>query len=428
MKRILVPISGAILAVLLLAACGSSKHSGSSGGGAQPSAGATTLKMTWQAGQESAVNPVVSAFEKAHPSIKVDVEYLPVNTYGQAVQTQFQGGNGPDLVWGSPGTGNSNAIGILYNEGKLLNLSSQPYAHSIPKITDLYNGSALYGIPIGVFPVGLAVNMTALKASHTTVPTTFSQLLTDCKTAASHGVAFVSVAGGQQGAGLGSLFLGALGSETVLGDNPNWVSDRTSGKTTFANTAQWSAAVNQFVQMKTAGCYPQGSAGIGTPQQLSLLGSGKAVTGIVPADALSQALETAKNAHFEMVPFPGNTASATRVPISFGQGLGVNKASKHLAQAEQFLTFLSQPKNQKLLADGLGGISLAQYNAGQLTGSLAPIKAAVMAKHTTAYMPIAFPNPNVLTVMGDDVTGLLTGQTSSTAALTDLDHAWGKAK
>jgi raffinose/stachyose/melibiose transport system substrate-binding protein len=270
--------------------------------------------------------------------------------------------------------------------------------------------------------------MSALKASDTTIPTTFSELLTQCRTAASHGAAFVGVSGGQQGAGLGSLFLAALGSETVLGTNPNWVSDRTSGKATFADTTEWKAAVSQFVQMKNAGCYPQGSAGIGTPQQLSELGSGKVVTGVVPADALSQALETTKNAHFEMVPFPGNTSSSTRVPISFGQGLGISKTSKHLAQAQQFLTFLSEPKEQKLLADGLGGISLAQYNAGQLSGALAPIKQDVSAKRTTAYMPIAFPNPNVLTVMGDDVTGLLTGQTSSSAALTGLDKAWGSAK
>ena len=423
MKRTLAPVCGAILAVMTLAACGSS-----SSGSSKSSGATTTLKMTWQAGQESAVNPVVAAFEKAYPAVKVDVEYLPVNTYGQAVQTQFQGGNGPDLVWGSPGTGNSNAIGILYHEGKLLDLSTLPFAHSVPKITDLYSGSALYGIPIGVFPVGLAVNITALKASHTTVPTTFSQLLTECRTAASHGVAFIGVAGGQQGAGLGSLFLGALGSETVLGTNPNWVTDRTSGKTTFADTTQWKAAVSQFVQMKNAGCYPQGSAGIGTPQQLSELGGGKVVTGVVPADALSQALETTKNAHFEMVPFPGDTASSTRVPISFGQGLGINKASKHLAQAKQFFEFLSEPKEQKLLADGLGGISLAQYNAGQLSGALAPLKHDVAAKRTTAYMPIAFPNADVLTVMGDDVTGLLTGQTSSSAALAELDKAWGSAK
>jgi raffinose/stachyose/melibiose transport system substrate-binding protein len=422
MKRSIVSFGCAAAAALALAACGSSSSGDDSGSGG----GSTTLKMTWQAGQEKAVDPVVAAFEKANPTIKVDVQYLPVDTYGQVVQTRFQSGNGPDLVWGSPGTGNSNAIGTLQQQGKLLDLSSQSYASSVPKITGLYDGSTLYGIPIGVFPVGMMVNMKALKASGTTVPTTFAQLLTQCKTAASHGKAFVSVAG--QGAGLGSLFLATLGSQWVLGDNPDWSAQRAAGSTKFADTAGWKTAISRYTAMKDAKCYPAGAAGIGTPQQISQLSSGKAVTGVVPADALSQIAATVKGGDFKMYPFPGDTVDATRLPISFGQGLAINKASKHTAQAQKFLEYLAQPAGQKLLANGLGALSLADYNAGALTGALAGLKDTISAKHTVSYIALEFPNANVLTVLGNDVTGLLTGQTSPEAALTNLDKAWDGSK
>lgn len=412
MKRTMMSIGSAVAVVALLAGC-------ESGAAAN---GKATLQMTWQAGQEKAVNPVVAAFEKANPDITVKVQYLPVDTYGQVVQTRFQSGNGPDIVWGSPGTGNSNAIGLLNKQGRILDLSKLPFASSVPKITGLYAGKVLYGIPVGVFPVGMAVNMKALKASGTTIPTTFSSLLTQCHTAASHGHSFVSIAG--QGSGLGSLFLATMASQWVLRTNAGWVDDRNAGKTTFADTAGWKTTISRFVAMKDAGCYPKGAASIDTGTQISDLAAGKSVTGVVPADALSQALASAPGADFEMVPFPGDTEATTRLPISFGQGIGINKASKYIPQAEKFLEYLQQPSSQSLLAGGLGAVTLSQYNSGDLSGSLAGIKDAVSAGHTVAYIPLAFPNPNVLTVLGNDVTGLLTGQTSNSAALTNLDKAW----
>ncbi|MCU1481846.1 MAG: extracellular solute-binding protein family 1 [Subtercola sp.] len=412
MKRTMMSIGAAFVALALLAGCS----------GGQTGDGKTTLQMTWQAGQEKAVDPVVQAFEKANPNITVNVQYLPVDTYGQVVQTRFQSGNGPDIVWGSPGTGNSNAIGLLNQQGKILDLSALPFASSVPTITGLWADKVLYGVPVGVFPVGLAVNMTALKASGTTIPTTFADLLTQCKTAANSGSSFVSIAG--QGSGLGSLFLAAMASQSVLGTNPNWVDDRNAGTTTFAATPAWQDTISQFVAMKDAGCYPQGAASIDTGTQISDLAGGKSVTGVVPADALSQALASAPGADFQMVPFPGSSVAATRLPVSFGQGIAINKASKNIPQAETFLEYLQEPATQSLLASGLGAVTLSDYNAGTLPASLSGIQSAVSAKQTVAYIALQFPNPNVLTVLGNDVTGLLTGQTSNDDALTNLDTAW----
>jgi raffinose/stachyose/melibiose transport system substrate-binding protein len=414
MKRTMMSIGSALAAVALLGGCASGSAT----------SGKATLQMTWQAGQEKAVDPVITAFEKANPDITVKVQYLPVDTYGQVVQTRFQSGNGPDIVWGSPGTGNPNAIGILNQQGKVLDLSGLPFASSVPKITGLWAGKVLYGIPVGVFPVGMAVNMKALKASGTTIPTTFSDLLTQCRTAASNGYSFVSIAG--QGSGLGSLFLATMASQWVLGTNANWVDDRNAGSTTFASTAGWKTTISRYVAMKDAGCYPKGAASIDTGTQIADLAGGKSVTGVVPADALSQALASAPGADFKMVPFPGDTEASTRLPISFGQGIAINKASKYIPQAETLLEFLQLPATQSLLASGLGSVTLSDYNAGKLSGSLDGIKSTVSAGHTVAYMPLQFPNPNVLTVLGNDVTGLLTGQTSTTDALTNLDKAWDK--
>lgn len=416
MKRTMLSLGSGLAAVVLLAGC--------AGGGADD--GKAELQMTWQAGQEAAVDPVIAAFEKANPDIAVKVQYLPVDTYGQVVQTRFQSGNGPDLVWGSPGTGNPNALGLLEAQGNLVDLSDQAYADSVPDITGLRTGDVLYGIPVGVFPIGMAVNTTALEASGTTVPTTFDELLDQCRIAADNGYSFVSIAG--QGSGLGSLFLATLASQWVLEKNPDWIEQRLAGETTIAGTPEWKTTIDRYVAMKDADCYPQGAASTDTGQQIADLSAGKSVTGVVPADAIVQIAAGAPDAKFEMYPFPGDTVESTRLPISFGQGLGINKASKHVEAAEAFLTFLQKPENQKLLADGLGAVSLGDYNDGNLTGIIASLSDIIASGQTVAYMPLQFPNPDVLTVLGNDVTGLLTGQITEEDALTNLDTAWDKTE
>lgn len=416
MKRTMLSIGSAFAAVALLAGCAS--------GAADD--GEVELQMTWQAGQEAAVDPVIEAFEKANPGITIKVQYLPVDTYGQVVQTRFQSGNGPDVVWGSPGTGNPNALGLLEAQDNLVDLSDQEFAGDVPDIAGLRNGDVLYGVPVGVFPIGMAVNTAALEASGTTVPKTFDELLEQCRIAASNGYSFVSIAG--QGSGLGSLFLATLASQWVLEKNPDWIDQRLAGETTIVGTPEWETTMDRYVEMKDAGCYPEGAASIDTGQQIADLSSGKSVTGVVPADAIVQIASSAPDAEFEMYPFPGDTEDSTRLPISFGQGIGVNKASKHVDEAEKFLAFLQEPENSKLLADGLGAASLNDFNDGKLSGIIASLSDVISSSQTVAYMPLQFPNPEVLTVLGNDVTGLLTGQTSKDDALINLDKAWDKTE
>jgi len=55
--------------------------------------------MSWQAGGWSvAIDALVKNFERQHPDIGIKTDYAPIPTYGQVIQTQFQAGNGPDLV------------------------------------------------------------------------------------------------------------------------------------------------------------------------------------------------------------------------------------------------------------------------------------------------------------------------------------------
>jgi raffinose/stachyose/melibiose transport system substrate-binding protein len=415
----------AILAVgaaaLALSACGSSSKSSSSLGSSSGSGGggATTLRLSWQTGYTKPVGALIAAFEKAYPNVKVTPQFYPIASYGQAIQTQFQAGGGPDLVWGSPGKGNSNALGLLEAQGKLIDLSGQSYSSQVPKQTLLWDGSKLYGVPVGVFPIGGIYNVAALTASGLSLPTTFSQVLADCRAAASKGKIFNVLPGATP-----NLFGASLASDYVYNVDPNWTVQRNAHQVTFASSPLWRTMLERIVSMNKANCFGPGVAGLQIPQSIPLIASGKGLTGLLPGDAVAAISLALKNVQLKMFPWPGDTAASTRVPISFGQGLGINKATSHLKQAEEFIAFAMTPTGQAIIANGQGVPSLAQYQRGQLTPPTAGLTAYVKQNKTTPYAALSFPNPAVYNVLGTGITGLLTGQMSISQVLQNLDNAW----
>src|ERR1700758_3464184 len=141
-------ISGAALAAtaaLALAACSSS---GSSGGGS--GSGSTTLKLVvadYGTGPSNASakywDGIVSAFQKAHPDIKVNVPSIPWTNFDQQVQTMIQNKQYPDITEGDYFS-NYAKDGLLYSASDVL---SDP-GNLLPafKTQGTYNG-VQYGLP-----------------------------------------------------------------------------------------------------------------------------------------------------------------------------------------------------------------------------------------------------------------------------------------
>ncbi len=420
MKRFLLAAAAALVAVAI-AACGGSSSSTSSSSGASGGGGGgnTTLKLSWQTGYAKPVGALIAAFEKQYPNVKVTPSFYPIASYGQAIQTQFQAGNGPDIVWGSPGTGNPNGLGLLEKQGKLVDFSGQPWASQVPKTFLGWDGNKLYAIPVGVFPIGGMQNVAALKASGLPIPTTFSQVISNCQAAAKKGHIFNAMPGA-----VGNLFGAALASDYVYNVDPNWNAQRNAHQVTFANSPGWKTTLERVIQMNKADCFGPGAASVQIPQAIPMIASGKAYTGLLPGDAVAAISAGLKGVQLAMFPWPGDSVAATKVTISFGQGLGANKSSSHLKQAEEFIAFAQTPAGQAIIANGQGVPSVDQYQKGQLTPATAGLESYVKAGKTTAYSALGFPNPAVYNVLGTGITGLLTGQLSVNQVLANLDKAW----
>src|SRR3954453_19007813 len=124
-------LAGAVVvAAGLLAGCG-----GSSENGSQTANGKATLKLAIsQSGGtgENPIMPIVRAFEKANPNIKVNVSQTPIDQYPQILRTQLRSGTGPDLFYGSTGTGAPDSILPLAKAGMVADLSGNSFVSTIP--------------------------------------------------------------------------------------------------------------------------------------------------------------------------------------------------------------------------------------------------------------------------------------------------------
>jgi len=162
------------------------------------------LVTTGPSPANTAVQNLVTSFEKSHPGDTISINFVENQSYKQKIQLAMGAGNPPAIFWTWGG-------GILQQYIKagdvypLGTTSSQPWLadflpSSLGAVT--YQGQ-VYGVPVeGTQPVYFFYNKQVFDKYHLTFPTTWTGLLSAISTLKSHGVAPISLAEGDQWPGL----------------------------------------------------------------------------------------------------------------------------------------------------------------------------------------------------------------------------------
>ena len=184
-------------AALALAACGSSAGSGKNSGS---SSGTATMWLvtTGPSPANTAVQNLVSKFEKSHPGEKITIDFVENQSFKQKIQLAMGAGNAPTIffTWGGGILQQYIKAGDVQSLGTNPSWASSFLPSSLGAVT--YNGQ-LYGVPVqGTQPVYFFYNKSIFSQYHLTFPTTWSELLSTISTLKSHGVAPISLAGGDQ--------------------------------------------------------------------------------------------------------------------------------------------------------------------------------------------------------------------------------------
>jgi raffinose/stachyose/melibiose transport system substrate-binding protein len=191
----------AVASSALLAACGSS----AGGGKTPPGDGATAtmwLVTTGPSPANTAVQNLVSSFEKSHPGDKITINFIENQSFKQKIQLAMGAGNPPTIFWSWGG----GTLQQFVRAGDVQPLGRNPawaaafLPSSLGAVT--YKGQ-LYGVPVeGTQPVYFFYNKPVFARYHLTFPTTWAGLLSTVSTLKAHGVAPIALANGDQWPGL----------------------------------------------------------------------------------------------------------------------------------------------------------------------------------------------------------------------------------
>ena len=327
----------AAAATLAVAACSSGGGSSSGGG---TSSGTTTLKLVvadYGNGPSNASakywDGIVTAFEAAHPDIKVNVTSIAWTNFDTEVQTMIQNKQYPDITEGDYFS-NYAQDGLLYSASDVL---SDP-ANLLPafKNQGTYNG-VQYGMPFTTSSRTLFYNKKLFaQAGITSAPQTWADVEADAAKIKKLGKVGFGLPLGKEEAQAESLLW-------MLGDGGGY---QTAGKYTIDSAANVTAFT--FLKGLVSAGYTEPNPG--TVDRTALWqqfaqGSVGMINGSPALIPIIQSANVLKSTDWTSVPIAGKTGPLTTT-LGVCDNVAAFKPNGHQAQIKEFLDFAYQDKYQ----------------------------------------------------------------------------------
>ena len=138
-----------------------------------------------------------------------------------------------------------------------------------------------------------------------------------------------------------------LAVTTLYGKDSDWEAKLRAGTATFDGTPGWHQALQEFVDMNTAGCFQPGATGASTVTAAALFAQGQGL--MLALGSGQKALIDGASPQFGYShrPFPAGTdPNQTRTYLRLADSLAVNAHSSSQEQkaAQAFVDFVARPK------------------------------------------------------------------------------------
>jgi raffinose/stachyose/melibiose transport system substrate-binding protein len=405
-----------------LAACGSDDTSGGSD--------SKTITFAYQIANPDAKSPfatLAQQYEKTHAGVTIKTNPIVLNTYGSTITTQLQAGNGPDVFYINPGTGQAGSVGTLGKAGKLLDLTGKVEDSAVPDNAKaaLSYDDKLVAVPVYLAPAGLIYSPDAAKASGLTLDasSTLDDVIAQCKKVADGGHSVFGLAGSM--APNTGIFTAEIAASTVYGPEPDWNQKRAAGETTFADSQGWQDALQAVKDLYDNKCFQEGAAGAGFDALTNGAGQGLFAGFAAPGGAAKDIMDsTGGHVTLTVQAMPAPAGYDTYLMAGTADAIAVNSASKNTSLATDFVSWMSQPEQIKAMADAAGDIPVGSTDTADLLPQYAPVAELISSGKVAQYPYIEWPNGEVYNALGTGVTGLLTGQMSVDDVLAAMDKAY----
>jgi raffinose/stachyose/melibiose transport system substrate-binding protein len=385
---------------------------------------ATTITVWGVSAQGASKSPweaLTDAFKKKYPQYNVEYKNVgATGTYQSALATALQAGNAPDIFKVSGGAGEVDGTHRLAKAGFLLDIGStaaRNFATANERNNFTFRGKT-YSLPVDKSMGNVVANLTLMKEDGLTWPTTFADLLKQCKVAADKGRSFFGFAGSAQpNQNLINAAFGQRGfADTVA---------KVNGKKEFRDSSGWRTQFDAIAAVEKAGCFQKGWQAGGFPDAIDGRRNGKLsyaffVPGGVSVDWTNK--NYVPGATWATAFIPATTAAETRVPVASDYAWAANAKTKNAAAVKVFLNFAASEAGQKAYTDISG--SLPYKGSKTIPTQYSLIYPFVKSGKTYTIPYTLFSNPAVTAQMAKGTVGILTGQTTVSKVLRAMDSAW----
>jgi multiple sugar transport system substrate-binding protein/raffinose/stachyose/melibiose transport system substrate-binding protein len=346
--------AAAVAAVAGLAGCGSSGSGGSSG--LTNFAGAPTVTVwTWRSQDVPLWKTVQTDLAKQGTKVNIQLRVLESTSYDSVTQTAMDGGQGPDIFYDRAGYGTETyaAAGLIKPLNGLVNVSDIP-ADALK--TAEYDGK-LYGVPYAIETMSVFYNKTVLAQNKISVPSTWSQFISDLKTLKKNNVTPMYVMGVQQW--MMSLELETIGASTMSDSFTQELTDQKANYTS-APYVKTLAAFQQLSPYLENDWQAVGSADNEQETALALGKTGFVIDGTFDVPLMTQVNPAVQLGQF-LMPSPTGIQPKIEWYPDGDISLNAHIANKAVAAAAQkVVAFTSSPAFGNALSAGAGEISPIQ--------------------------------------------------------------------
>lgn len=360
------------------------------------------LTMTsWRVEDTKPYEKLIEAFKKENSGI--DIEFTPqkATEYDTILDTSLKGDQAADIIQLRPYSGATK----IADAGYLEPLDSAKGLSSIDSsLLDAAKGSdgKVYGVPLSTNSTQIYYNKKLFEKAGVSVPKTWDELIQASKTLKEQKI--IPFALGSKDGWILSLTHATIGPQVYGGKD--FAAKVLKGETNFKDP-KFVASIKRFDDLKPY--FPDNFTGLSATDAQALFFTEQAAMYIGGSWDLQVIRDKNKNLDFDFFPVPPQSSGGKATLTTWVDGsYGVNKNSKHKAEAMKFMEFMTTKEFGQVFADNFGRVSAVKGVSPQdpIVKKMAELSESV----GTPYMILIYfaqGNPSTKKVLENELQGML---------------------
>ena len=289
---------------------------------------------------------VAENYMKENPNVIIDVQLIPTEQFKTIIQAKFAANDAPDIfpVFNEPQTYEYFSNGYIADLSKMTKIIRRmnPGADSPLRTED----GKLFALPVEVQLIYAYYNRDMFKASGLTIPKTWDQFLSVCKTLKEKGL--VPIALGHKDSWVTQMIPYALSASLVHHKDPKFLKLAMQAKAKYADNPGWQDIMRKYKELITAGYIQDGSLSTSFEQALQMFATGKAGITVNGTWAMGTINDMKPQFAVGGFPVPPNAGDKPAASASINGGYTLSARSKNLNEARKFLEYMVSPKSLKI--------------------------------------------------------------------------------